>query len=61
MDGQQQGPYDHATFSGHIRSGAVRSGMLAWREGMESWQPVEQIPELAPLFRATPPPLPPQA
>ncbi|MFG2142214.1 SPFH domain-containing protein [Streptomyces sp. NPDC048650] len=61
VDGQQQGPYDHATFTGHIRSGAVRRGMLAWREGMAEWQPVEEIPELAPHFRATPPPLPPQA
>lgn len=61
VDGQQQGPYDQATFTGHIRSGAVRRGMLAWREGLAAWQPVEEIPELAPHFRATPPPLPPQA
>ncbi|WP_234430540.1 SPFH domain-containing protein [Streptomyces sp. NRRL F-4489] len=61
VDGQQQGPYDHATFTGHIGSGAIRRGMLAWREGMASWLPVEEIPELASYFRATPPPLPPQA
>ncbi|MCZ0994172.1 DUF4339 domain-containing protein [Streptomyces noursei] len=61
MDGQQQGPYDHATFTGHIGSGAIRPGMLAWREGMGAWQPVENVPELAQHFRATPPPLPPQA
>ncbi|MFE7312663.1 SPFH domain-containing protein [Streptomyces sp. NPDC057555] len=61
VDGQQQGPYDHATFTGHIGSGAVRPGMLAWREGMAAWQPVENVPELAQHFRATPPPLPPQA
>lgn len=60
-DGQQQGPYDHAAFIGHIRSGAVRQGMLAWREGAAAWQPVETLPELAQYFRATPPPLPPQA
>ncbi|WP_176606489.1 SPFH domain-containing protein [Streptomyces morookaense] len=61
VDGQQQGPYDHTTFTGHITSGAVRPGMLAWREGMAAWQALEQIPELAQYFRATPPPLPPQA
>ncbi|WP_241777784.1 SPFH domain-containing protein [Streptomyces sp. CT34] len=61
VDGQQQGPYDHATFTGHISSGAVRAGMLVWRDGMAGWQPVENVPELAQHFRATPPPLPPQA
>ncbi|MEV5506948.1 SPFH domain-containing protein [Streptomyces orinoci] len=61
VGGQQQGPYDQATFTGHIGSGAVRPGMLVWREGMAAWQPLEQISELAQYVRATPPPLPPQA
>jgi hypothetical protein len=33
-----------------IESGEVTEEMLVWRDGMECWTPVEQLPELAPAL-----------
>jgi hypothetical protein len=39
----------------------VTTESLVWREGMPGWVPASQVPEVAALFAATPPPLPPTA
>ncbi|MFI5843235.1 SPFH domain-containing protein [Catenuloplanes sp. NPDC051500] len=56
VDGQQQGPFDVAGLTGK-----VTRETLVWRAGLAAWVPAGQVPELASLFAATPPPLPPQA
>lgn len=56
--GEQRGPYDLAALAAQIGSGAVNRSTLAWRTGMATWLPAEQVPELAGLLAATPPPLP---
>jgi membrane protease subunit (stomatin/prohibitin family) len=58
VGGQQQGPFDPAGLAG---TGHVTRETLVWRAGMAAWTPAGQVPELAPLFAAVPPPLPPQA
>jgi len=41
-----------------IARGEVRSGMRAWREGLECWTPVEDLVELACALSAEPTPAP---
>jgi membrane protease subunit (stomatin/prohibitin family) len=61
VGGAQQGPYDESTLSGMVGAGTLSRATLVWREGMANWLPSEQVPELARLFGAVPPPLPPQS
>jgi hypothetical protein len=58
--GQQLGPFDRAGLGQQISSGTLTASTLVWRNGMAGWVPASQVPELTPLFGATPPPLPPQ-
>jgi membrane protease subunit (stomatin/prohibitin family) len=58
--GQQQGPFDEAALAAQVRAGAVTRNTLVWRQGMASWVPAEQVPELAAVLGSVPPPLPPQ-
>ena len=58
-DGAQAGPGTTADLAGHVRSGALTRGSLVWQQGMDAWTPAGQVPALASLFAATPPPLPP--
>lgn len=61
VNGQQVGPLDQAGLSAQARSGALTRDTLVWSEGMAGWTAAGQVPELAPVFGAVPPPLPPQA
>ncbi|MEV5300265.1 SPFH domain-containing protein [Amycolatopsis methanolica] len=61
VDGEQRGPFDQAGLSQQAAAGALTGQTLVWRAGMPQWLPAAQVPELAPLLGATPPPLPPQA
>ncbi|MBM4321876.1 MAG: DUF4339 domain-containing protein, partial [Deltaproteobacteria bacterium] len=60
--GQQEGPFSAPQLAARLRRGDYDPGkLLAWREGMERWIKVEQIPELAPyLERRAPTPAEPQ-
>lgn len=65
VDGQTYGPYDKDTLTMMFRSGRVHSGTYLWRPGMDNWQPLAAIPELAGLpeiqsiaAAPTPPPVP---
>ena len=60
-NGQQQGPIPEAQFRDLIARGSVTPETLVWSEGMSGWLPAEQVPDVARLFGAVPPPLPPQA
>ena len=59
-NGQQQGPYEMPMLGQMIKGGQVNQQTLVWREGMAAWSPAGQVPELATLFGAVPPPVPPQ-
>ncbi len=56
IDGKQHGPYD----LDQLRQIKPSRETLVWKEGMASWATAGSVPELASLFSATPPPLPPQ-
>ena len=59
--GQQLGPFDRNQLAQQVAGGALRHDTLIWKTGMAQWTPAGQVPEVAPLLAATPPPLPPQA
>ncbi|WP_329614854.1 SPFH domain-containing protein [Streptomyces brevispora] len=61
VNGAQQGPYDSAGLSALVSEGTLTRATLIWREGMAGWLPADQVPDAGRLFRAVPPPLPPQA
>jgi uncharacterized RDD family membrane protein YckC/Tfp pilus assembly protein PilE len=57
--GQQVGPISEDELRAAIRRGAATPATLAWREGLQSWQPISQLmSELGLEFAATPPPTP---
>ena len=60
-NGQQLGPFDQNGLAQQAASGVLTPQSLVWHQGMAQWTPAAQVPELASLFGATPPPLPPQA
>jgi len=57
--GKQIGPLPANDLQTRIRGGQVTRETLVWREGMANWTAAGQVQELASMFRATPPPLPP--
>ena len=59
MDGKQAGPFDVAALAQHAQRGLLLRSSLVWKQGMASWTPAENVPELQSLFAAMPPPLPP--
>ncbi|QJW92900.1 hypothetical protein FTUN_0397 [Frigoriglobus tundricola] len=59
LGGAVVGPFDLVTLSAKVREGALGRKTLVWRNGMDGWIAAENVVELAPLFSAAPPPLPP--
>ncbi len=59
VGGQQAGPYDAGTLSTMIANGSLTRDSLVWKTGMPNWIVAKDVPEVASLFAATPPPLPP--
>jgi hypothetical protein len=53
--GQSSGPYGWFELEQAVRSGQVHGGTQVWTNGLASWVPAQQVPELAALFG--PPPL----
>lgn len=47
---QKYGPVDEAQVHGWIRQGRLAPDTLVWTEGMETWQPIHDIPRLAAMF-----------
>ena len=58
INGQSQGPVGIPQLQQAIASGQVQRDTLVWKQGMTNWTAAGQIPELAGLFDAAPPPLP---
>ena len=59
INGQQYGPYNLQQMQQMAQSGQINAQVLVWAQGMPQWVPAGSVPELAPLFMATPPPVPP--
>ena len=59
INGQQYGPYNLQQMQQMVQSGQINASTLVWAPGMPQWAAASSVPELAQLFVATPPPLPP--
>jgi hypothetical protein len=55
---QQAGPFDLATLQRQAGTGELNRNTLVWKAGMAQWVKAGEVPELAPLFANTPPPIP---
>ena len=58
VNGQQVGPLDGNALAQQVQAGQITRDTLLWKQGLASWTPAGQIPELGGLF-AAPPPMPP--
>ena len=59
INGQQYGPYNIQQMQQMAQSGQINAQVLVWAQGMPQWAAAGSVPELAQLFAATPPPMPP--
>jgi membrane protease subunit (stomatin/prohibitin family) len=58
-NGQQVGPVSMQQLSQAVAAGRVSPATLVWSQGMTAWQPAQRTPQVAGLFGAAPPPVPP--
>ncbi|MGE0355522.1 MAG: SPFH domain-containing protein [Burkholderiales bacterium] len=61
IDGKQAGPFDVAALRQQVAGGGLTRSSLVWKAGMAQWARAGEVPELAPLFADSPPPVPPAA
>lgn len=59
INGQQYGPYNIQQMQQMAQSGQINAQTLVWTQGMPQWAMAGNVHELASLFMATPPPMPP--
>ena len=59
MDGKTTGPFTVPALLQMLTAGTFNTASLVWRQGMANWQAAGTLPELASLFAAPPPPMPP--
>jgi hypothetical protein len=59
IHGQQHGPFDGAALQQRVAGGLLTRETHVWKPGMGAWALAGTVPELAPLFAAVPPPIPP--
>jgi hypothetical protein len=59
INGQQYGPYNMQQMQQMAQSGQINAQVMVWTQGMPGWAAAGSVPELAHLFMATPPPMPP--
>ena len=57
---KKSGPVESDELMRFLQSGQINPKTLLWKEGMESWLPLDEIDELRRLRTAVPPPLPPR-
>ena len=58
VGGAQSGPFDMATLQRQAATGELNRATLVWKPGMAQWVKAGELPDLAPLFANTPPPIP---
>ena len=56
VNGQTRGPFSAEQMAAGISSGEVTTATLVWSNGMASWQPAGQVPQLSTTFQTPPPP-----
>jgi membrane protease subunit (stomatin/prohibitin family) len=59
MGGAAQGPFDLNALQNYARQGQMTRDSLVWKAGMAGWVKAGEQADLAALFAAVPPPLPP--
>jgi hypothetical protein len=57
--GQPTGPFALSELKRRIEAGELTRASLVWTQGMSAWASAESVAEIAHLFGATPPPIPP--
>jgi membrane protease subunit (stomatin/prohibitin family) len=60
LDGEQAGPFSAEVLRGYVQAGTLTRDTLVWRDGMPQWTHADEVPGVANLFGAVPPPLPPR-
>ncbi|HEX4142501.1 MAG TPA: SPFH domain-containing protein [Pirellulales bacterium] len=60
VDGAQSGPYDRAALGTLVEQGKLNRDTLVWHSGLAQWATASSVPEVASVFAASPPPLPPR-
>lgn len=58
---KKTGPVETDELKRLLQAGKIGSKTMLWHEGMEAWQPLEEVDELNELQAAVPPPLPPKS
>lgn len=60
INDQQAGPFSPQQVQAMVQQGQISRETLVWKQGMAGWEPAGQVGDLANLFGAVPPPLPPK-
>lgn len=58
IEGQQIGPLNDCELIQLITQKKVNKDTLAWIPGMQTWKPIEQVPEILKVIALVPPNLP---
>jgi membrane protease subunit (stomatin/prohibitin family) len=58
LDGKQTGPHGMDALHQQAAAGSLTRDTLVWKQGMAAWTRAADVPELAAVFAASPPPLP---
>jgi membrane protease subunit (stomatin/prohibitin family) len=58
MNGQSAGPFSPQQLEAGAAAGQLTRDSLVWTAGMDGWKKAGEVPQLAGLFGATPPPPP---
>ena len=58
-NGQQFGPFNMQQLQQMVQNGLMNAQTYVWKQGMANWELAGNVQELAPLFGAVPPPIPP--
>lgn len=59
VNGQQFGPYNMQQLQQMVQNGQLTAQTYVWKQGMANWDLAGNVQELATLFGAVPPPMPP--
>lgn len=59
VNGAQTGPFTEQVMGQMIQQGSLKKETMIWKNGMAAWATADQVAEIAKLFTAVPPPLPP--
>lgn len=58
LNGQQAGPFEMALLANMAAKGELKKESLVWCQGMANWTKAGDVPALAGVFGAVPPPMP---